>query len=104
MIAAIASDAPVTLEEARHQANVRAKADALYARGYRARWLTEDVLELTGGRGAYRLDLMARSCSCPHCEEFGYCSHLWGWPKLLADQEEADGDVAGREAADVRNG
>lgn len=77
----------ITLEDARHLANVRAKSQELYARGYRGEMLTEDVVEVTGPNGSYRIDLMRAECECPHHGRWGWCSHVWGWPKLLTDQE-----------------
>jgi hypothetical protein len=75
---------PLTLEEARHQINVQKKAEQLFERGYSGRWLTEDVLEVVSpSGGTYVLDLFSQSCQCPHFEDYGYCSHLWGWPRLM---------------------
>ena len=82
---------PATLEEARHQANLMAKAVNLAKRGYTGRWLTGDMVEITHPAGhSYRLDLMEQTCECVGYQEHGMCSHLLGYYPLVCAKEKPD--------------
>ena len=72
------------LDEARHQANVNAKAGKLFGLGYVGRWSSEDEVEIVSPHGSvYVVNAIEETCECAHFARHGFCSHLWGWPSLL---------------------
>ncbi len=72
------------LDEARHQANVNAKARRLFDLGYVGSWSSDKEVEVvTPGGIVYRVRVFDRTCDCIHFARHGFCSHLWGWPHLM---------------------
>ena len=80
----------MTLDEARLMASVNARAQRLFADGYRARWVAPGLLAVRNGRGAtYGVDTAAGTCGCAFFRGHDGrhpCKHLLGWERLLAEQ------------------
>jgi hypothetical protein len=77
------------LHEARHQANVNAKARRLFHLGYTGAWHSEDEVEIISPTGAvYRVNPLEQTCQCSHFQEHGFCSHVWGWHIVMRGMAE----------------
>lgn len=77
----------MSLDEARLLANVNERAQRLFETGYRARWKSDALVEVTTPKKrVYEVDTDEQTCSCPffvgHQGRYG-CKHLIGYLLLL---------------------
>ena len=85
----------MSLEEVRLLANVHDRARKLFETGYRARWISESVVEITSPqRRVYEIDVDNHTCSCPffvaHSGKYG-CKHGFGYLLLLMHIQQERG-------------
>ena len=84
------------LDEAKLLANVNERAQWLFENGYRARWTSDSIVEITTpSERVYEVNLERQICSCSFfvCHEGKYkCKHLIGCFLLLLriQQEQLD--------------
>jgi hypothetical protein len=104
-----------TINQARHEANIAAKAATLFADGYTMKALTtvdgepNGIYLVTAPAGKQRTDangfalppyiVDARdgSCTCFGYQQHGLCSHAVAIEEVIADGERADAECAARE-------
>lgn len=81
---------PMTLDEARLQENVNARARSLFDSGYRARWRGHHTLDIRSPKGTvYQVNTLTGGCDCPFFRGHAGrhpCKHSLGWRKLLSRQ------------------
>lgn len=77
----------MSLDEARLLANMNERAQWLFENGYRARWKSDALVEVTSPKKrVYEVNTDNHTCSCPffvnHEGRYG-CKHLIGYLLLL---------------------
>ena len=81
--------APKSADDARHQANVLAKAERLQREGYTFCQIDDETVFVTKPDGTkYEVDLIFEECTCPGHKADGYCSHFLGTLLWIEENEQ----------------